>query len=205
MFSDLGFFLLSVVGISLSGVVLPGPLTAATITKGFNNKNAGFMIGIGHVLVELPIILLIYFGFGGFITLPLVSKIIGVLGGLMLIFLGFMLLRSLGKGMGQVADLPSNSFVTGIIMTGTNPYFYLWWTTIGMAMILGTIRFGILGLLAFLAIHWICDIGWEQVVSLTVFKTRHLWTANVRQLVFVVCAIFLLGFGLWFAVSVFVS
>lgn len=205
MFSDIGLFILSVIGISLSGVILPGPLTAATIAKGFNDKNAGIMIGVGHGLVELPIILLIYFGFATFITYPLVAKIVGVLGGLMLIFLGFMLLRSLGKKLGQAADLPSNPFMTGIIMTGTNPYFYLWWTTIGMALIFGSTRFGIAGLIIFLVIHWICDIGWEQVVSFTVFKTRHLWTTNVRQLVFVVCAIFLMGFGVWFGVSVFVS
>jgi threonine/homoserine/homoserine lactone efflux protein len=205
MFSDLGLFLLSVGGISLSGVALPGPLTAATIAKGFNNKNAGIMIGVGHGLVELPIILLIYFGFSPFITYPPLTKIIGVLGGIMLVFMGYMILRSLGKKLGQAADLPANSFVTGVIMTGTNPYFYLWWATIGAALILGSIRFGILGLIAFLLIHWLCDIGWEQLVSLSVFKTRHLWTTNVRQLVFVVCAIFLMGFGVWFGVSVFIS
>lgn len=205
MTSNFSIFLLSVIGVSLSGVMLPGPLTAATITKGFNEKNAGILIGIGHSIVELPIILLIYFGFTRFITYPLVAQIIGILGGLMLIFMGFMILRSLGKGQGVVADLPSNALLTGIIMTGTNPYFYLWWTTIGMALISGSVQFGITGLLLFLIVHWICDIGWEQIVSLSVFKTRHLWTNNVRQLVFVVCAIFLIGFGVWFGISVFIS
>jgi threonine/homoserine/homoserine lactone efflux protein len=185
--------------------MLPGPLTAATITKGFNNKNAGLLIGLGHAIVELPIILLIYFGFARLITYPPVAQIIGVVGGLMLIFLGFMILRSLGKKLGTAADLPSNSLVTGIIMTCTNPYFFLWWTTIGVALISGAVQFGIVGLIVFIIVHWLCDIGWEQIVSVTVYKTRHLWTSNIRHVVFVVCAIFLIGFGIWFGISAFIS
>ena len=59
MTQNLWLFLLSAAGISLSGVMLPGPLTAATIAKGYNDKNAGVMIGIGHGIVEIPIIALI--------------------------------------------------------------------------------------------------------------------------------------------------
>ncbi len=203
MTANFALFLISVAGISLSGVMIPGPLTAATIAKGFNDKNAGLMIGLGHGLVELPIIMLIYFGFASFITAPGVEKIIGVIGGVFLIFMGYMIMRSLGMKLGQAADLPSNALLTGVVMTGANPYFYLWWATIGMALVASTAQFGIAGLLVFVVVHWLCDIGWEQFVSLTVYRTRHLWTSNVRHAVFIVCAIILMGFGAWFCISVF--
>jgi hypothetical protein len=52
-------------------------------------------------------------------------------------------------------------------------------------------------------VHLACDIGWDQVVSMTVFKTRHLWTVNVQRTIFGICAVVLIGFGIWFGVSVF--
>ena len=196
-------FLLYAVGISLSGVMLPGPLTAATIAKGYNHQNAGFMIGLGHAIIELPIILLIYFGFARFITAPEVKMIVGVLGGILLVVMGAMIVRTLGRNLSKAVDLPYNPLVTGIVMTGANPYFFLWWATIGLALIATAATFGITGLIVFVILHWLCDIGWEQVVSVTVFKTKYLWTEKVQKIVFGTCAAVLIGFGVWFCVSVF--
>jgi threonine/homoserine/homoserine lactone efflux protein len=202
METNLFLFLLYAGGISLSGVMLPGPLTAATIAKGYNHKNSGFLIGLGHVAVELPIILLIYFGFGRFIGSPEVKMIVGMLGGVLLIVMGAMIFRTLGKNLVSAVDLPYSPLVTGIVMTGANPYFFLWWATIGVSLIAGAVTFGIVGIILFLLVHWLCDVGWEQFISVTVFKTKHLWTLNVQKIVFGICAAVLVGFGLWFCVSV---
>jgi threonine/homoserine/homoserine lactone efflux protein len=202
--ASFGLFLLSAVGISLSGVMAPGPLTAATITKGYNDKYAGTFIALGHAIIEIPLMALIYFGFAHFLASPEVKKIIGLIGGLLLIFMGAMLFRTMNKSIREAGgDLPSNSFTTGILLTGANPYFFLWWATIGIALIYGAAEFGIYGLIIFVIVHWLCDLFWEQLVSFTVFKTRHLWTPKVQKVVFGICALVLIGFGIWFAVSVF--
>jgi threonine/homoserine/homoserine lactone efflux protein len=204
MTASLGLFLLSAAGISLSGVMIPGPLTAATIAKGYREQNAGIFIALGHVVIELPLMALIYFGFAQFFASPTVKMVIGVAGGLMLIFMGLMVVRGMRKNLAEAADLPYNSFVTGIVMTGANPYFFLWWATIGIALIVTAAEFGIWGLVAFAVVHWSCDLVWEQVVSMSVFRTRHLWTRKVQLIVFGICALALVGFGVWFCVSVFV-
>jgi len=121
----------------------------------------------------------------------------------MLIFMGYMMFRVIGKAVGDAIDLPYNSLITGIIMTGGNPYFYLWWATIGIALIVGAAEFGITGVIIFAIVHWLCDLAWEQFVSVSVFKTRHLWTQKVQKLIFGICAIVLVGFGVWFCFSVF--
>jgi threonine/homoserine/homoserine lactone efflux protein len=198
-----GLFLLSAAVISLSGVMAPGPLTAATIAKGYRDKYAGFFIALGHAVIELPLMALIFLGFARFLASPEVKRTVGLLGGLLLIFMGIMLFRTMRKAVGEVVDLPSNSFTTGIILTGANPYFFLWWATIGIALIYGAAEFGIYGLLIFAIVHWTCDLFWEQLVSYTVFKTKHLWTSEVQKVVFGICALVLIGFGLWFCVSVF--
>ena len=203
MTASLGLFLLSAAGISLSGVMVPGPLTAATITKGYRDKNAGVMIGLGHGVIELPLMALIYFGFAHLFASDNVKMIVGLAGGLMLIFMGSMVFRATRKAVAEPADLPYNSLTTGIIMTGANPYFFLWWATIGVALIATAATFGIVGLLLFAVVHLSCDLAWEQFVSTSVFKTRHLWTQKVQRIVFGVCALVLVGFGVWFCVSVF--
>ena len=121
----------------------------------------------------------------------------------MLIFMGLMMFRTMRKGLGGSVDLPYSSLTTGIMMTGANPYFFLWWATIGITLIAGAAEFGVYGLLLFAVVHWSCDLVWEQFVSLTVFRTRHLWTPGVQKIVFSICALILIAFGVWFCFSVF--
>ena len=203
MTQNLWLFLLSAAGISLSGVMLPGPLTAATIARGYNDKNAGAMIGIGHGIVEVPIIALIYFGFAAFIADPLVKMVTGLAGGALLVVMGLLIFFTFRKPLEGSAVLPYSALVTGIVMTGGNPYFLLWWATIGVALIAGAVAFGIYGLVLFTIVHLTCDIVWDQVVSMTVFRTRHLWTPGVQKTVFSICAAVLIGFGVLYGVSVF--
>jgi len=198
-------FLLSVVAISLSGVMLPGPLTAATIAKGYRDKNAGFFIALGHIIVELPIILLLYFGFAHYFNIPEVKMITGVLGGLMLIFMGIMVFRTFKKTDGQMADLPYNSLITGIVMTAANPYFLLWWVTIGIALISSAVVFGLPGLILLSFVHWSCDTIWELFISMSVFKTRHLWSSKAQRIVSSICALVLIGFGIQYCCSAFIG
>ncbi|MFA5065826.1 MAG: LysE family transporter, partial [Dehalococcoidia bacterium] len=97
MTQNLWIFLLSAAGISLSGVMLPGPLTAATIAKGYEDRNAGAMIGIGHGIIEIPIIALIYFGFASYLNDPVVKTVTGLAGGALLIVMGLLIFFTFKK------------------------------------------------------------------------------------------------------------
>jgi len=204
MAQNLWIFLLSAAGISLSGVMLPGPLTAATIAKGYDDRNAGAMIGIGHGIIEIPIIALIYFGFASYLNDPVVKTVTGLAGGALLIVMGLLIFFTFKKPVEGGAVMPYSPLVTGMVMTGGNPYIYLWWATIGVALITGAVTFGIMGLVLFTVVHLACDITWDQIVSMTVFRTRHLWTPKVQKIVFSICALVLIGFGLWYGSSVFI-
>ncbi len=202
METSLSLFLLSAVGISLTGVMLPGPMTAATIAKGCDDKNAGALIAVGHAVVEIPLIAAIYFGFGHFLSSPQVVRAIYVVGGLALLYLGFRMFRTVGKSPNEVGGLPANSLVTGIVVTGTNPAFYVWWATVGMALIVGAAKFGFTGILLFTLVHWPCDLAWYEFLSAGTFKSRKWWTKRIEKIIFTVCASILAGFGVWFCLSV---
>jgi threonine/homoserine/homoserine lactone efflux protein len=202
MTTDLGLFLLSVVGISLSGVMAPGPMTATTITKGYHNPHAGFLVAVGHAVVELPIMALIYFGLAQFLTSPTIGLIIGVLGGMVLIYMGATVFIDMRKDLDQMSKTSSGPFVAGIAMSGGNPFFLLWWATVGLGLITTAREISLLAFVLLIIVHWSCDAVWQEIISVTVYRTKHLWTKTVRYVIFGICGVILIGFGIWFGVSV---
>lgn len=185
--------------------MLPGPLTAATIAKGYDDRNAGALITAGHAVIEIPLIVAIYFGFGEFLKLAQVAKTVYVLGGLVLLYLGFRMFRASGEAIGQRIGLPASALVTGIVITGTNPAFYLWWATVGVVLVATAASFGLLGISLFILVHLPCDLAWSQFLSMGTFGSRRWWTRKVQKIVFSVCASVLAGFGIWFCLSAFLN
>lgn len=60
-------FLVTTVAISLSGVMAPGPITAATLAAGTRSRHAGVLVALGHLVIELPLVLLLVAGIGKFV------------------------------------------------------------------------------------------------------------------------------------------
>jgi threonine/homoserine/homoserine lactone efflux protein len=200
--TDLYLFLISVVFISLSGVMMPGPVFAITVLKGYRSKKAGVLIALGHGVVEFPLVFLLYFGLSGFFASTVVQKVTGIVGGLMLVYMGFQTFKTRKKEIAPETKQSGHaSLVAGLVATSANPYFFVWWATVGVALIWNASIFGAVGLLAFAIVHWLCDLAWDTFVSLTVFKSRRFWNEKVFTLVFLFCFAVLVVFGLWFIIS----
>lgn len=199
--TDFYVFMLSVVVISLSGVMSPGPLFAVTIAKAAKDKKAGLLISLGHGLVEFPLMFLIYFGFNWLFNLTAVQKTISLVGGFIMILMGVQMLRTRKENDQELPLSGHSSLVSAVLATGANPYFLLWWATIGAALVTNAAFFGLAGFLIFTVTHWSCDLLWNTFVSITVFKSKRFWTKKVHTIVFGFCFATLTGFGVWFMVS----
>ncbi|MFC1977934.1 LysE family transporter [Chloroflexota bacterium] len=193
--------LLSLVVISLSGVMMPGPMFAVTLAKSYRSPWAGVQIAIGHAVIEVPLILLIYFGFARFFESNVVQLVLSILGGAMIIWLGIAMFRARAEVVRGGKDLPYNAFIAGILTSGFNPFFLLWWATIGSMLIMKFLDFAAIGLIAFIVVHWLCDLVWLSFVSIMVYKTRSLWGRKLQEGIFITCSLLLVGFGLWFLIS----
>lgn len=193
--------ILSVIVISLSGVMMPGPMFAVTLAKSYKSPWAGVHISLGHAVIEVPLILLIYFGFARFFQNNIVQLVLSLLGGAMVIWLGVGLFRARADVVEKGKDLPYSAFVAGILMSALNPFFLLWWATIGSMLIMKFFDFGTIGLSTFTIAHWLCDLVWLTFVSVLIYKTRALWGKRFQQGVFIACGLALVGFGAWFMVS----
>ncbi len=191
----------SVVVISFSGVMMPGPMFAVALAKSYRSPWAGTLMALGHAVIEVPLILLIYFGFARFFQDSLVQMVLSLLGGGMIIWLGVSMFRARAEVVRGGKDLPYNALVAGIIMSGLNPFFLLWWATIGSLLIMKFLGFGGTGLAIFIVAHWLCDLIWLSFVSVTFNKTHSLWGRGWQEGLFIACSLLLVGFGAWFIVS----
>ncbi|NQT39966.1 MAG: LysE family transporter [Planctomycetes bacterium] len=192
-------FLLKATAISLSGVMAPGPMTAATLAAGARRRHAGAMIALGHAVVEFPLMLIIIAGAGKLFEIESVKLGIGLTGGAFLLLMGVQLLTAAGKA-ADAAKLSDrrHPLLTGIILTGANPYFLIWWATIGLALATQAAELGIMAFVLFAVIHWLCDLVWLEVLSLTSYMGTELLGGRLQQIVLVVCGLTLLGFGCMF-------
>ncbi len=193
--------LLSVLIISFSGVMMPGPMFAVTLAKSYKSPLAGPQIALGHAVIEVPLILLIYFGFAQFFQNSVVQLVLSILGGGMIIWLGISMFRARVEVVKGGKDLPYSAFTAGILTSGLNPFFLLWWATIGSLLIMRFLDFGTTGLIVFIVVHWLVDLLWLSFISVLVYRTQALWGRKIQEGMFIACSLLLIGFGSWFMIS----
>jgi threonine/homoserine/homoserine lactone efflux protein len=201
LITDFYLFLASVLLISLSGVLMPGPLFAVTIKKASKSKAAGAMIAVGHGIVEFPLMFLIFFLLSQF-KIPSVFQVaVGIVGGFLMIYMGLQAYRKRHMQEEAIFDLKKDSVLAGIWTTAANTGFILWWLTIGTTLILNAKLFGLLGFSVFAGVHWLVDFSWYTVVALLIFKSQRFWTQRTRMGITLFCVGVFVGFGAYFMCS----
>ena len=192
-------FLAMAVVVSLSGVMAPGPVTAVTLVAGTRSRHAGALIALGHGIVEFPLMLLIMAGMSTLFESDAVRIGVGLAGGFVLLLMGTQMLRALGK-----AEDPGEKYAgknpiwIGIVLSGGNPYFLIWWATVGLALTSQAWELGALAFALFAVIHWLCDLVWLEALSLAGFKGSKLLGERTQRIVLLVCGLALLVFGMKF-------
>jgi len=191
-------FLLSAMLISLSGALMPGPVTAVTIAKAERSAHAGAWIALGHGVVEFPVMALIYFGFGALFKIQGVKIGTGILGGSLLIWMGIDMLRVFRKAEISELSYSFSPFTAGAVLSAANPYFLLWWATAGAVLVSKSMAFGLLGFILLAICHWLCDLGWLYFLSFMTNRGGQFFGKKLQQGVFLLCGLALIYFGGYF-------
>lgn len=189
--------------ISLSGAMAPGPVTAVTIARGAQSPHAGAWVAVGHAVVELPLIALVYFGVGEAFKLPLVKVLIGAAGGLILLWMGIGMLRDFDRA--EQAAAPAghtrSPFMAGLLLSIANPYFLIWWATAGAVLVGKSLPWGVAGFFMLVPAHWLIDFGWLYFLSAFAFSGGKFFGQKLQQGAFILCGLALLYFGGYFLAS----
>jgi threonine/homoserine/homoserine lactone efflux protein len=196
---ELILFLAKVAGISLSGVMAPGPVTAATIAMGARHRFAGALMAIGHGIIEFPLMILIILGMDKILKSTTAKIVIGFAGGLFLLFMSIQMIRSLSRTQDQeVKVTKSGPMAAGIVLSGGNPFFLIWWASVGLNLAIAAVGFGKWAFALFAIVHWLCDLIWLSLLSWASFKGSALLGPRNQRIVLLICSLVLFGFGLFF-------
>jgi len=194
------FFLAQVFVISFTGALQPGPVTATTITMGMRNRWAGTLMAIGHGIIEFPLIVVIILGMGKFFQIPKVQIAIGLAGGTFLLLMAVQTYLSLKKnGVNEPKVLKGKPVLAGIILSASNPYFLLWWATVGLALAnQAPPQWGIWAFALFALTHWSVDLIWLQLLSWVSSKGSNLLSDYNLNCILKGCSAAMLLFGVNF-------
>jgi threonine/homoserine/homoserine lactone efflux protein len=210
---------------SLSGALMPGPLLTYTIARTLRAARGGWLTGprviAGHAALEGVLLCGLVLGVVEFLRAPLAAKIIGVAGALLLLYMGVGLIRETVRGRGidmtsaDAGEEPPaaglvgrmHPVIAGALVSMSNPYWWIWWVTIGSAFLL---RFDISfsrwqALAAFFLGHEAGDLGWYTLVSAVFHLGRKGIPRAVGAVVLGICGIVIIGFAFFLGVSPFLS
>jgi threonine/homoserine/homoserine lactone efflux protein len=167
---DLLGFILTVILLTASGALAPGPLFFQTISQGSKTgARSGLIFSLAHSIVEFSLIILLAFGLLAVRNEVLIRTGIGVVGGIVLILFGlYQIISSLKKKeRGQEPQVSSHRlFFIGILFTALNPYFIVWWLTVGSNLILLALELAAFAGVIFMYLcHVWMDYVWLVAVS----------------------------------------
>ena len=202
-------FIITVVVVTASGALAPGPLFFGTIMHGTKEgARSGFSCAIGHTVVEFPLVLGLALGLLAAANQPLIKTVIGVVGGIGLIGFGVMQTyvtiksKAISGETTKSRKLPTSSLLLGLALTGLNPYFILWWLTIGSTLIIQALAFAaIVGVLLMYVAHVWMDYAFLTALAHFAKKGKSIVGSRYYKLALIAFGIILIYYGASFVVD----
>ncbi|GAB4235028.1 MAG: LysE family transporter [Deltaproteobacteria bacterium] len=198
--------------IGLSGAMMPGPLLAVTIRHASKRgASAAPLLVLGHAILEGTLVCLLLFGLVEWIRGEGAVIAIALLGSAMLLRMAAGMMREVrtlrfdvpGAGSALPAGGAASPgwlrpVIDGVVTSASNPYWSLWWATIGLGYLLLSRGQGWRGVAAFFTGHILSDLSWYLFVGSAVSAGRGWFTDRVYRGVVGACAAFLVFFALTF-------
>jgi threonine/homoserine/homoserine lactone efflux protein len=182
--------------VGLTGALAPGPTLVATINSSLQRGwTMGPKVAAGHAITEVVIFLLIVVGLAA--AAEEHTSIVAAVGGTALILFGLLTLKGSKTATMEISEkgATSNPYLAGALTSVANPYFWIWWLSVGSALVLAQLRESLVLAMIFMIGHWGADFGWYTLVSTSLDRGRTLLSeANYRRTL-ALCGTFLVLFG----------
>ena len=198
-------FALTVVIISVSGVMSPGPLFTANIMYGLKEgTQSGLKIAAGHTVIELPLIILLAVGVISLETIPEFKTAIVLLGAIGLFgFAGLQIKNALTKKIQTGIQVKHGAFLTGVLFSALNPFFIIWWLTIGFKLISDSIEiWSYWGIGILFGVHIWMDFVWLGFVAFSASKAGNILSNQNYRILMITLSGVLIYFGISFVLGI---
>ncbi|QTA80881.1 Amino acid exporter family protein, LeuE-type [Desulfonema limicola] len=191
--------------LALSGAVMPGPLFTVTVSESsIRGFWAGPLLIAGHGILELVLVIGLMLGLAPFLNQKEFFAAAAMAGSVILMWMAWGMFRSLGslslENSGGVRT-GRNLVFSGALLSIVNPYWTIWWASIGLGYVLHSMEAGKWGVFVFFWGHILGDLFWYSAVSAAVYRGRSLLSDRAYQCLIGACAVFLAVFSCLFAYS----
>lgn len=164
-------FVATVILVTASGALAPGPLFFITVSHGVKSgARSGLIFSLAHTLVEFTLVMMLALGLLTVASEPTVKIAFGIAGGAVLLIFGAKQIQdSLSSKFGEIPSgevAARNLLLTGLAFTGLNPFFVIWWLTVGANLILLSLEFAyLIGVVFMYVCHVWIDYAWLTFVA----------------------------------------
>ena len=206
---------LQIILVSISGVFSPGPLLFANLALSkYGGFWSGIKIAIGHTIIELPVIILLSLPFVVFspvnMTFSIMKIISFIAGAFLIVFAILYVVRII-----RANDSPhtaintsriQNPYLAGIMFTSLNPFFIVWWTTVGVKLISDSISLlGYPAGIAFLFfVHIWMDYAWLGLSSYLASRGFNIIRSEYHRYITILLTVPLFYYGVYFVLGSFI-
>ena len=194
--------------VGFSGAMMPGPLLAVDIAETPRHGwMAGPILSAGHAVAEIAVVVVLSLGVAALAQNNTVASVIGVVGGIALILMGgSMGYETLKNKLSYEVEGANKTgshrlAIKGVTATLSNPYWFVWWATTGLAFLLRSQKFGWVGPVVFYFGHIMSDFVWYTVVSLLLWQGKRLLVGRGLKILMALCAAFLIYLGCLFIIE----
>ena len=183
----------------------PGPLFAANISYGLRGGiNAGLKIALGHTIVELPLVILLGIGALSLESFPEFRTIITVLGAITLFGFAILQIIKIYKEKKEFLKKPMQGpLITGIVLSALNPFFLMWWLTIGFKLISDAMEaWSLIGILVMFGLHIWLDFAWLGAISFFASKANKILSNRNYKFLMLGLSGMMIYFGITFVTEI---
>jgi threonine/homoserine/homoserine lactone efflux protein len=192
-------------GVGFSGAIMPGPVLTVTIAEaGKRGFWAGPLVVLGHGIIEFALFIALVLGLGSILKHDIVFGIVGVGGAMVLLWMGIGMVRETKTAtlkLELAEGERSRPVLAGLLTSISNPYFIIWWATIGLAYIAWSQQQGIWGLGSFYSGHIMSDVVWYFAIAWAVTMGKRIMNDHVYRWIIGLCGGFLCLLGVYFGYS----
>jgi len=198
-------FAVLVIVISASGVMAPGPLFAANISYGLREgTKAGVKMAIGHTIVEFPLVILLGLGVFSLESFPGFRTTISIFGAITLfVFAAIQIITIFRKKELGISNTKQGPLIAGITLSALNPFFIIWWLTIGFKLISDAmLMWAFAGILIVFVLHIWMDFAWLGIVSFLASKSSKILSNSNYKILMIGLSLLLVYFGITFLLDI---
>jgi len=198
-------FVVIVIIISASGVMAPGPLFAANISYGLREgTKSGIKMAMGHTIVEFPLVILLGIGVFSLETFPEFRTIISIVGAITLFVFALVQIKTVLQNNKDITSTPKHGpLVTGIVLSALNPFFIIWWLTIGFKLISDAMLiWAFSGIVIVFFLHIWMDFAWLGGISFLASKSSKILSNRNYKFIMIGLSLLLVYFGITFLVDI---